>query len=84
MGWRFQMKFYFKTLLPYILMLFANFYVVKYAFKGMTYPNDLTYMGGFLAIAAIAVADGIFIVRKLKKLIVVHTPPPDDDPTPKS
>lgn len=77
------MKFYFKTLLPYLLMLFVNFYVIKFAFEGMTAPYDLTFIAGILALTALAVADGYFIWSRLKKMIVVFKEPQPDDPTPK-
>ena len=44
------MKFYFKTLLPYFLMLVLNYYVVKYSFIGMTAPYDWSFAAGILAL----------------------------------
>jgi hypothetical protein len=62
------MKFYFKTMLPYFLMLVLNYYVVKYSFIGMTAPYDWSFAAGLLAIMAIAVADVKFVISRVKKI----------------
>lgn len=75
------MKFYFKVLLPYLLMLFLNFYVFKFSFIGMTAPHDWSFMVGVLFIAAIIVADVIFIVSRFKKTVVAEPTTPSVEPT---
>lgn len=83
------MKLYFKTVLPYLLMLFANYFVIKYAFKAMTAPHDLTFVLGVLALGALGVADLTFVVSQVKKIIakgkqiaekLSDTPSPDSQP----
>ena len=62
------MKFYFKTLLPYFLMLVLNYYVVKYSFIGMTAPYDWSFAAGILALMALVAADVKFIISRVKKI----------------
>ena len=86
------MKFYFKTLIPYFLMLVLNYYVVKYAFIGMTAPHDWSFAVGLLALGALTVADVKFIQREIhrfsrvNKLVALANPTKeetheDDDPS---
>lgn len=79
------MKFYFKTLLPYFLMLFLNYFVVKYAFIGMTAPYDWSFMVGLLALGALVVADVKFVISRVKKLLAAtnttEEPHEDDKPS---
>lgn len=63
------MRFYFKTLLPYFLMLFLNYYVVKYAFIGMTAPYDWSFAAGLLALGALVVADVKLVISRVKKAL---------------
>jgi len=67
-----MVKFYFKTLLPYFIMLFLNFYAVKYGFEGMTAPHDVTFMGGLLLLGAIVVVDVKFILWQYKKIFATQ------------
>lgn len=63
------MKFFFKTLLPYIILFFVNMYGVRYAFEGMTAPHDLTFIGGIVLLAFLAVVDVSFIRWQIKRII---------------
>lgn len=68
------MRFYFKTLLPYFLMLFVNYYVVKYSFIGMTAPYDWSFAAGLLALGALLVADVKFVISRVKKIVKTLNP----------
>ena len=61
------MKFFFKTLLPYIFMLVLNMYAIRYAFMGMTAPHDVTFIGGVVLLAALFVGDVVFIKWQIKR-----------------
>jgi multisubunit Na+/H+ antiporter MnhB subunit len=63
------MKFFFKTLLPFIIMFFVNMYAIRYAFEGMTAPHDLTFIGGVVLLAALVVGDVTFIIWRIKRAI---------------
>lgn len=63
------MKFFFKTLLPYIFMFFVNVYGFRYAFMGMTAPHDVTFIGGVLLIATLLVLDVVFTKWQISRFI---------------
>ena len=61
------MRFYFKLLLPYFFMLVVNYYIVKYAFLGMTAPHDWSFAAGLLSLMVLVIADFEFILSRVKK-----------------
>jgi hypothetical protein len=73
------MKFFFRNVLPFLLLLFLNFFVVKYAFVGMTMANDLTFMLGVISLVVLVSYDGYFIATKIGSIF--SRPPTSISPT---
>ena len=52
-----------------IVFLVVNYYVIEFAYMGMTYNNDFTFIVGLLGLALLIVSDILITIRVFKNCL---------------